>query len=440
MRKLLVTLGIVAAIAGGLFLFLRQPLAQTTEAALRAYPVYSFVRTRNDSLLFFRHQGLDGANRLQHRRNLSDWRDRFVTTPNNDTLYSLAFLDLSAGPVGLKMPPLPARYHSVAVMDAQTDNIVVAGTRDGGTGGELLFYYGDKPPADAGNARLHRLTTPQAWLLVRTLVDGPADLEAARAAQSGFELLMPEVSRRPAQEAVALPVLPDPAMLLRRANPVIAESPHLQDAALAATGYGGSADAFDKLPMWRQWLWRAMLPRIFERMKSAIAAGARTTGDGWAKTPPGIGTSAATPALRSAIALAGLGALPADEAVYWSAVIDGKGQELDGSKRYRLTIPADVPVRAFWSMSLYERLADGRLFYVENPIDRYAVGNRSPGLQRNADGSLTLVIQPDRPADAANWLPAPKGRLFTLIFRAYLPDQPILAGTWRLPAVEQTTE
>lgn len=438
MRRFLIVLLLVAAVLGGGLLWLKGPVGETTTAALRAYPVYSFVRTRNDALLHFQHQGLDGANRMQHRRNLSDWRDRFVTTPNNDTLYSLAFLDLGAGPVRVKMPALPGRYHSVAVMDARTDNVLVAGTRDGGNGGELLLHYGDAPVADAGAARVHKVTTPQVWVLVRTLVDGAPDLEAARAAQGGFTLEVPESSRRPAAAAVVLPVLPDPAMLLRQANPLIAQSPHLQDRALAATGYGGAADAFDRLPLWRQWLWRALLPRILARMKTTISDAGRHSGDGWTATPPGIGTALATDQVRAGVALAGLGALPADEAVYWTAVVDRDRQELDGSKHYRLHIPANVPARAFWSLSLYERMPDGRLFYVQNPIGRYAVGNRTPGLATDADGSLTLAIAPDRPADGANWLPSPKGRHFTLIFRAYLPEKPILDGTWRLPAVEQT--
>jgi hypothetical protein len=237
---------------------------------------------------------------------------------------------------------------------------------------------------------------------------------------------------------VVLPVLPDPAMLLRRANPLIAENLHLQDPSLAATGYGGGAEAFDSLPVWRQWLWRILLPRLFERMKAGIAGGSKATGDGWSASPPGIGTADATDTIRAAVALGGLGALPKEEAVYWSATLDRDGAELDGGQRYRLTIPAEVPAGAFWSLSMYERLPDGRLFYVDNPIQRFAIGDRTPDLTRNPDGSLTLTIQAADPGDKAlNWLPAPKAGPFTLTFRAYRPEAPILSGTWRLPAVER---
>ncbi len=336
----------------------------------------------------------------------------------------------------LTLPALPDRYHSVAVMDARTDNVVILGTRDGGKGGTVQLQFGDAPAAEGDDTPIYKIPSPQSWLLIRTLVDGEPDLAAARAAQQGFVLEVPEASRRPAREAEVLPVIPDPATLLRAANPIIAESPPLQDPALAATGYGQGPDAFEALPVWRQWIWRLLLPRLFQRMQKGIAMGARSTADGWSRSPPGIGTAAASDAIRAGVALGGLGALPAEEAVYWTAVLDKGGQDLDGAKSYRLTIPAEVPADAFWSLSLYERLPDGRLFYVDNPINRYAVGNRTEGLTRNPDGSLTLLIQPTAPADGGNWLPSPKSGPFNLVFRAYRPAAPILDGEWRLAAVE----
>jgi hypothetical protein len=440
MKRLLLTLLILAALVGGLLLWLRGPIAETTTAALRAYPVYGFVRTRNDTLLRLRHQGENGTNLLVHRATLSGPRDRWVTTPNNDTLYSSAFLDLSGGPVELTLPPIAGRYHSVALMDARTDNVFILRSDADGEKVVIEFGAGETgrlPPAGDRLVPRYRMPTQETWLLVRTLVDGPDDLAAARAVQQGFVLTVPEGTSTKPADAVVLPVLPDPAMLLRRANPVIAANIDLQDKALAATGYGGGPEAFDALPLWRQWLWRLLLPRIFERMKAGIAEGSRVTGDGWSRSPPGIGTADAGDAVRAAVALGGLGALPKEEAVYWSATLDSSGAELDGGQRYRLTIPAAVPARAFWSLSMYERLPDGRLFYIENPLDRWAVGNRTPGLLRNPDESLTLVIQATDPGPGVNWLPSPKAGPFTLTFRAYLPDEPILSGSWRLPAVER---
>ena len=445
MRKLLLALVLLGMLAGGAWLWLKEPVAETREAALKAFPIYSIVRARNEQLLRIAHDGRNGSNLLVHRTDLSGPRDRTITTPNNDTLYSTAFLDLASGPVTLTIPKLDGRYASVAVMDARTDNVFILRETDEG---RVTIEFGNGKagavpmagavsPAGGEADRRYRVPSKEGWLLIRTLVDGPADLQAARAAQAAFVLDVPESSRRPQREAVVLPVLPDPATLLRGVNPVIAENPYLAAPALAATGYGGGTEAFDELPLWRQWLWRILLPRVFDRLKAGLNEGARSTGDGWSSPPPAIGTAEATDAVRSAVALGGLAALPKSEAVYWMAVLDSGGRDLDGAGRYRLTIPADVPVRAFWSLALYERLTDGRLFFVENPIDRYAIGNRTPDLKRNADGSLTIAIQPTDPGPGANWLPSPPRGPFSLAFRAYRPEAPILSGGWRLPAVER---
>jgi hypothetical protein len=442
LRKLLVALVLLGAAGTGLWLWGRAAVAETASAALKAYPVYAIARTESEIRFRADRAGIPDGAGLTHNDRLAGSRDRWVTTPNNDTLYSSAFLDLSAGPVLLDIPALPGRYHSVALLDARTDNWIILGTRDGeGVGARRVeIRFGDgaqgaRPPGSDRIAATYRSPTPTTWLLIRVLVDGPDDLSAARAAQQRFVLRSPSGADRP--RAVPLPVTPDPATLLRVANPVIAANAHLKEPALAATGFGGPADAFDTLPAWRQWLWRLLLPRLFERIRAEVAAGPRTSPDRWSRTPPGIGTAAAADGLRAAVALAGLGALPADEAVYWSAVLDSEGADLQGGATYRLKVPPAVPARAFWSISLYERLPDGRLFYADNPIDRYAVGNRTPGLVADADGGLTLTLAPTDPGGGANWLPTPPRGPITVIFRAYLPEPAIQRGEWRLPPIER---
>jgi hypothetical protein len=76
-------------------------------------------------------------------------------------------------------------------------------------------------------------------------------------------------------------------------------------------------------------------------------------------------------------------------------------------------------------------------FLVENPIDRYSVGDRTKGLERNADGSLDILLQASKPAhEAGNWLPAPKGA-FNLTLRLYQPRPSVLKGTWPLPTIKR---
>jgi hypothetical protein len=89
------------------------------------------------------------------------------------------------------------------------------------------------------------------------------------------------------------------------------------------------------------------------------------------------------------------------------------------------------PVDAFWSVTLY----GPDHFFTANPIDRYAIGDHSPGLRYGPDGSLDIYIQHDPPAGhEANWLPAPTGA-FYLSMRLYLPQPPVLEGRYHYPTV-----
>lgn len=137
------------------------------------------------------------------------------------------------------------------------------------------------------------------------------------------------------------------------------------------------------------------------------------------------------------MALAGLGALPRAEAMYLRAAGDDDTGVFNGDGLYRLSLPARMPLDAFWSLSMYERTADGQFFFTDNPLHRYAIGDRTQGLKRNADGSVDLWIGRGDPGGerTANWLPAPKAGPFGLFLRCYLPRPELLDGRWRAPAV-----
>lgn len=77
-------------------------------------------------------------------------------------------------------------------------------------------------------------------------------------------------------------------------------------------------------------------------------------------------------------------------------------------------------------------------YLVDNPAERYSIGDRTPGLVYGDDGSLTVYIQRDRPTDpveAANWLPAPAGD-FRPMLRLYTPEQSVLDGSYEIPRIE----
>jgi len=135
------------------------------EAWLYGLPMIEMGGTRERAI------GLVGVNRFVHARKLAGPDARAVTAPNNDTLYSSAWIDLTQGPVTLTIPPTGERYISVAIMNLYSDNDAVLGTRTTGHQGGRFTLVG---PGQAGSGPdVVRISTPHAWVLGRTLVSGP---------------------------------------------------------------------------------------------------------------------------------------------------------------------------------------------------------------------------------------------------------------------------
>jgi hypothetical protein len=103
---------------------------------------------------------------------------------------------------------------------------------------------------------------------------------------------------------------------------------------------------------------------------------------------------------------------------------------------WTLTFDQDPPVDAFWSITMYD-LPD--FYLVANPINRYSIGDRTPGLRRDPGGSLVIVIQHDQPADPSNWLPAPAAP-FRPFMHLYLPKAAVLDGTYKIPPITKAAD
>jgi hypothetical protein len=141
---------------------------------------------------------------------------------------------------------------------------------------------------------------------------------------------------------------------------------------------------------------------------------------------------------RAFVAWMGLGANLPEDAIYPTIRVDAEGQPLSGANRYVLHFDKNdlPPANAFWSLTLY----NDRQFFVDNPLNRYALGDRDR-LRYNKDGSLDLYVwntSPGKDRDA-NWLPAPTDS-FNLMLRIYWPKPEVLDGTWVPPQVKRVTE
>jgi hypothetical protein len=144
-----------------------------------------------------------------------------------------------------------------------------------------------------------------------------------------------------------------------------------------------------------------------------------------------FGTDYAT---RAFVAYFGLGALTSDDAVYPTAVVDGDGQVLDGSKQYVLHFDKEkmLPSKSgVWSVSAYREN-----FYVLNAPNRYGVTSAMP-LKYNSDGSLDIYIRARSPAadKQSNWLPGPPSDPFNLTIRVYQPENSLLDRSYKIPPV-----
>ena len=382
--------------------------------------------------------GAQGAalNAFRHSRALSGAKDRAITTPNNDTLYSSAWLDLTRGPVTLVIPPTGNRYISVAAMNMFTDNDAVLGTRTtGGQGGRYTLVGPGQPGLGPHTVRI---ATPHAWLLARVLVDGPEDLAATYKVQDGLQLTGPTVvapsDTYASRRSPPLEFLASVGRLLQSDPPPATDGALFQRvAALGLRPHDGFAPAnLDAAAL------KALSAGVVDAIPIIRGGAAGVAADGWNYLPGDIGLFGQDYAFRAAVALGGLGALPPVEAMYVNPVGD-RGRMFTGPGPYRLSFPAGrlPPVDAFWSLTMYEGTPDGQFFLTENPIARYSIGDRTPGLRRNPDGSLDLWLARGDPGGerTANWLPAPATGAFTVTMRAYLPRPELLDGRYRLPPI-----
>lgn len=373
-----------------------------------------------------------------HKRDLAGPEQRGVTTPNADTLYSTAFIDLAAGPATITLPASGERYLSLQIMDAYTNTFAVLGTRTTGPDGGTFTVVG---PQAAGAAGSIRAPTPLIWLIGRILADDEADLPAACAVQDGLRL---ETVPAATPAAFASRAAPWEAYFASVQALVVQNPPPATDAAffrrVRALGLspGGGFDParFDAEE-------RAQIEAgVAEARGLLTRRGQPRPEDGWVYPLANLGDYRQDYVSRAGVALAGLGALTREEAMYMRAVSpDTRGFAFDGEALYRLSFPAGrhPPVDAFWSMSLYEVTDEGQLYFVPNRLGRYAIGDRTAGLAANTDGSLDIWIGRADPGGArtANWLPAPASGPYMLTFRAYLPRPELLAGRWRLPAIQR---
>lgn len=376
-----------------------------------------------------------GPNEVYHQRDLVTWDWHDVTTPNNDTLYSRSWIDLRQGPVKVTVPAGGDRYVSVAFMDMYMNNFAILGTRTTGSDGGTFTLVGPSEPTDDPLAI--RSPTPWVWSTLRVLVSGTEDLDAARLVQSEFAVEGSGASIPPAyprRDAGWRDLFAGIQALIIENPPPIADTAIFQTMKPLGVGMMGGFDA-NRFTAAQASEIEAGIGAAIAKMRSPGQRGA--VRNGWSYPKFTLGDFEQDYLYRALVAIAGLGALPIREAMYLRPVSDEGTANFDSNRTWRLTIPGDAlpPVDAFWSVSMYEQTPENQYYFIQNPIDRYMISDRTPDLIRRSDGGVDIWMSREAPAAGmeVNWLPTPSERPFSLVFRGYLPQDELLYGHYTLP-------
>lgn len=398
-------------------------LGAARAAVLQTLPLFEMMRMRAATTAR-RHPALGFAsddrassmrwvNQFTHTHRRIGPDDREVVSPNNDTVFSNAWLDLSRGPVLIDTPDMGERYWTLGLLDAWTNPFAYVGRRTTGNRRQRTLVHGPAWQGLVPDGVDNVISAPgeDVWVIGRLLVDDrPDDLEQAAALQRG----------------IAIHGLDGGVAAFRVDTGIDGRAGHAPEAAL----YRATVDAAlarNPVPAGESLHWPVddaaladALPQVFEELRQE--AQPHALGGGWA-LPVAVRTHwGADVAMRARVARNFIGALGIEEAMYPTAEVDADGAVLHGSHAYALHFePGAVPeVDAFWSLTLYRR---SDCLLVANPANRYSVGDRLSGLLWGADGSLSIRIQAEDPGPAYNWLPAPPEDAFFLVLRLYQPRQ-----------------
>jgi len=395
-------------------------------------------------------QGPSRVNSFGHMPSFPDYTFTDVVSPNDDTLYSMVWLNLKDTPMILELPEMGERYYVMQFLDGWTNDFISLGSRTTGNRAGAFFitgprWQGEIPP----NMTQVKAPTNMVWILGRTQTNGEADYEAVHAVQAQYRLSPSADYQAPAAAPDQNPATPPERVealtaqeFFERLNQLMTDNPPAPDdkpllVELAPLNIGPglkfdlaalTADSAEAILKGRE--------TALAKLKGATTNMFGVTSGGWSLMPNNVGAYGADYALRAFIARFGLGANLREDAVYPAIRTDAQARPLNGKANYSIHFAAGQlpPVKAFWSVTLY----DQNQHLVKNPINRYALGDRDP-LVFDPDGGLTLYVQHDRPGEGkmSNWLPAPEGD-FNLIMRLYWPGEAILNNIWPLPKLERT--
>ncbi len=412
------------------------------DAYVFGYPMLENYRTLFTQALAPEFSGyVGGFGRYRHYSRPYTPSDSDIVTPNNDTVYSWAWLDLRREPIVMEIPDLdPSRYNIFQWFDLFTYNFATPGSRLNGASGKAYLFARAGWDGQTPDSIDEVFVSGSDFIgtLTRTSIDGPSDVERVREIEHGYRFT-------PLSEFVGdRPPAPAPDVAFPEWNEASAKTPEFipyvnflldhvtidsEDASalerFATIGIGAGVDtdvsALDEAT-------RDAIQTGIDTALAKLSERVKTNEDniGLFGSRDYLGTDYESRAVGAMIGLYGLNET---EAVYFSYQTDADGKELDGANTYEMKFTEPPPVDLFWSVTMYN--LPQRLL-VDNPIDRYSFGDRTDGIVYDSDGGLTLTLAPADPGKGKNWLPTPDGNFF-MVMRMYAPQKPIISKTWPRP-------
>ena len=401
-------------------------------------------------------------NQILYWSRLLDWKNQTLT-PNPDVIYLMPFFNTKdTGPMVLDVPPADDGLFNGSVMNywqAAIEDIGPGGV-DKGKGGKYLIlppgYRKENVPA--GYIPLAS-DTCQGYALVRSVLDSGSEADVARAVTYAKRLKLyplsqaanpPSTTFLDASGVVFDSTIPYDRRFFESLSRMVQAEPWLErDKAmidqLKTIGIE-RGKPFRPDARTQQLLDEAMLeaqavldesydnvPPFYERGHWFFPAGEEMHQSimSFFRTPD----SYPIDARGCAYTFAFFSARHLGESQYYlMAIRDRDGRPLDGRASYRVRVPADAPVTQYWSMTVYNR--DTHTFIRQTRwVGR---SSQTPGLQKNADGSVDIYFGPAAPGPESNWIPTdPKGR-FEVLARFYGPQKPLFDKTWRLPDIQKS--
>lgn len=411
--------GAAAAVVQTLPLFEMMRMRAATTA--RRHPSLGFAAPDRASRMRW-------VNQFTHTHRRLGPQDREVVSPNNDTVFSNAWLDLSGGPVVLETPDMGDRYWTLGLLDAWTNPFAYVGRRTTGNRRQRTLVHGPDwtGPVPAGVDNTIAATGLDVWVIGRMLVEGSAgDVEHVRGLQAAFRVRRPDGSDAASRVDPRLDgaAASDPPAPLYRA---------IVDDALRRNAVPAGETLRWPIP---EDALAASLPRVLAQLRLQVQP--HDLGGGWA-LPVMVRNHWGNDLLtRARVARNFIGALGIEEAMYPTAEVDAAGEPLNGANAYELRVPPGpdgFAVDAFWSLTVYRR---SDCLLVANPIDRHSIGDRTPGLRKEPDGSLSIRLQAEDPGPDANWLPTPAGEPFYVVLRLYQPRRVHLELRYPYPSLRR---